>query len=146
MVKKVRYWNGRYMVLHENILEIEFNSKSIKYESIYGGEDTDEINKNYPLLYFIGLKDINGQEIYEGDIVAMYKYDEFGECDNFKGVVVYDKERVAFTIKDEIYSLYNIDEYTLIRIGSVFEIKEYCKISDDLEIDKFNNLLSISLE
>ncbi len=63
---------------------------------------------------YTGLKDENGKEIYEGDIVLLH------ERRNYKSVVSYDPEFLAFRIKGG-YGL-SIEELKV--IGNIYEDPE----------------------
>lgn len=56
---KFRAWNGKKMLEPQDI------SQSGKYWSWLGKEDVQ-------LMQYTGLKDKNGKEIYEGDILKLY--------------------------------------------------------------------------
>lgn len=86
--------------------------------------------EDFDLMQYIGLKDINNVEIFEGDIVEVYK-----ERINFKDttIVKFDENRASFVLvsqdNDNGYlsydiSYYNYNEVYYRVIGNIYENEE----------------------
>ena len=98
-----------------------------------GGDDWQE-SENFILMQSTGLKDKNGVEIFEGDIVKTTRF--LGRSDEVGGFYEYDKEFIGIvkylegawlidTGNDAVHLWTEIEENEV--IGNVYEQPEYLK-------------------
>lgn len=114
-------WSGDNQVCYYNLQNGE--------GSILSGEEMPADDSGYILMQYTGLKDKNGKEIYEGDIVNCKEYECYGK-------ITWDEDCAAFyfeilqedgTFIDEWLYDY-IDELEV--IGNIYENPELLEVEE----------------
>jgi len=129
MVPKFRAWLKDEKEMR-NVLAFDTRGHSFlgiegHHVTVDGWCDNFEVGKQVVLMQSTGLKDKNGVEIFEGDIVVI-KYSE-------QGYHYYEKivfENGTFTAGDEDW-LYNIKDYCVV-CGNIYENPEILELSNEL--------------
>lgn len=124
---KFRIWDETRDKMHEhdNISYIDFKENLVcVYDYIDYYEDTRFLFKNDSvIMQYTGLKDKNGKEIYEGDIL------DYGEFGKYK--VVFSKALFKIQKLDNLNgNLHLLGECFLDEIevvGNIYEIPEFLK-------------------
>ena len=125
---KFRFWNKlaktykrswRNAICHDGTF-IEWEPEATSY--------SDPIDFSMSIIVaqqYTGLKDKNGKEIYEGDIIQKIVNSEY----IYTYIVGYDESKASFTIKDTLESLISfvpVDTFQI--IGNIYENPELLSV------------------
>jgi hypothetical protein len=109
---KFRVWDKKNMKMQYS--SIVWGIPGLKCPALTGIDDNEDIDTLSDLMQYTGLKDKNGVEIYEKDIVKKYVKD--GQVYAPPFAVVYDNESCNFSINGKKYHYYEV-------VGNIYEDK-----------------------
>lgn len=107
-----RWFYGNYAVLHKDLRST--GNKAGHYISNSAGAPFAYAVRPETVGQLTGLKDVNGKEIYEGDILRADGFKVFFEKVEYRGT--------AFTVQgDSLSDFVNLCDYKIEVVGNVYE-------------------------
>lgn len=146
---KFRFWDGVRQEMFNEVTMIELHWECEEDPTVYVGKQFDYGNgRRVPrysdgaLMQFTGLRDRNGTEIYEGDILATWndhpEFDHWNKGDYGHTVVEWDSKYTCYHGSEWMWemnpsceSVYDIRFVEV--IGNIYENAELLKDTDSTE-------------
>lgn len=129
MIPRYRAWDKEFkemvqvdaLVFDEQIIKATYKNGNVVKEDI----------KNYVLMQSTGLRDKNGKEIFEGDVLKVTNLSSWLE------VVSFNKDKAMFVSKETerkveetpLYDLFNTDIFEIEIIGNIHTNPELAEVS-----------------
>lgn len=127
---KFRVWDKETKHMHicgedvHDTINFEIETNRAYYYNLQNGCGSLREDSDYVLMQYTGLKDKNGKEIYEGDIIKICAEGLGGEA---IGKIVYDEYDLAFVLRNEVEELSEClwyAEQQLEVIGNIYDNPE----------------------
>nr|UWI35082.1 MAG: YopX protein [Bacteriophage sp.] len=128
MIPRFRAWDKEFkemvqvdaLVFDEQIIKATYKNGNVVKEDI----------KNYVLMQSTGLRDKNGKEIFEGDILKVTNLSSWLEVVSFNNnkAMFVSKEIKREIEESPLYDLFNTDIFEVEIIGNIYENPELAEV------------------
>lgn len=126
-IYKFRAWNGNIMYVPDALLQRDLRDfESFPAVVLERGFDEDDIHEDHILMQYTGLKDKNGKEIYEGDIIR--EASEERHWGNIE-VIYHDAQYIPRSCQWSLAGF--VRNYDIEVIGNIYENKELLEDNND---------------
>ncbi|WP_413481221.1 YopX family protein [Latilactobacillus sakei] len=125
-----------------NVNLIDFDDEYVRVWDEYDENEEEWFFKDINLMQYTGLKDVNGVEIYEGDVVSFGSVWDNGDNEDLDeeihiGVVEYDPHYAVYNVNCEesgerrflLMDVVNYDGFGV--IGNIYESPELLEVRDE---------------
>ena len=133
MIPKFRAWNKATKEMYETdeILYIDFEETEICVKTLFFEKASRHNFDDIVLMQSTGLRDKNGKEIFEGDILKVINLSSWLE------VVSFNENKAMFVSKETkreveetpLYDLFNTDIFEVEIIGNIHTTPELAEVS-----------------
>ena len=133
MIPRYRAWNKATKEMHEvdDIVSIDIEKKQIYVKTLFFNQLNHYVFDAVVFMQSTGLRDKNGKEIFEGDILKVTNLSIWLE------VVSFNKNKAMFVSKEvkrkveetPLYDLFNTDIFEVEIIGNIHTNPELAEIS-----------------
>lgn len=129
MIPRYRAWDKEFKEMVQ-VDALVFEEQLIK-ATYKNGNVVKEDLKNYVLMQSTGLRDKNGKEIFEGDILRVTNLSSWLE------VVSFNEDKAMFISKEikreveetPLYDLFNTDIFEIETIGNIYTNPKLAEVS-----------------
>ncbi len=129
MIPRYRVWDKEFKEMVQ-VDALVFDEQIIK-ATYKNGNVVKEDLKNYVLMQSTGLRDKNGKEIFEGDVLKVTNLSSWLE------VVSFNEDKAMFVSKETkrkveetpLYDLFNTDIFEVEIIGNIYTNPDLAEVS-----------------
>ena len=137
MIPRYIAWNKATKEMHEvdDIVSIDFEKKQICVKTLFFDQLNHYDFDGVVLMQSTGLRDKNGKEIFEGDIIKVTNLSSWLEVVSFNNnkAMFVSKEIKREIEESPLYDLFNTDIFEVEIIGNIWEDGE---LLDNKKTDK----------
>lgn len=128
MIPRFRAWDKEYKEMVQ-VDALVFDEQIIK-ATYKNGNVVKEDLKNYVLMQSTGLRDKNGKEIFEGDILKVTNLSSWLEVVSFNNnkAMFVSKEVKREVEETPLYDLFNTDIFEVEIIGNIYTNPELAEV------------------